>query len=688
MRKKGVAITMVLVLLISLFAVSCASKTARAVRSGNIEALKEYIAEGGDVNAPERGGKTLLMFAAEGGQIETSKLLLDNGALIDLQDNRGLTALMYGARKGHTDVLSFLIERGADKDIADTKGETALMYAADNDRFESLKALVEAGADINIVANNGYTAFLYTLRSSAKRPDGFSPAAEYLRGKGAKLDAKGDGAIDVFFSAISAGNGDVVSYLLDQGTPIDVSSRAGETPVTQAGADTRMAALLIERGADPNKTNKGGQSPLIKAIQEGSAEAAQYYIALGNDVNRGDNSGNTPLMFAASGWNPDLVQTLLSFSADVNIGNRAGKTALLFAVENSDARTVDVLLQAGAKADVKDSQGKGVVELVEVNPDKEAIVVLLKNAGVVFPEPEPAAEEEAVVAEAPADAPADAPESTPAAGPVLPNATGSERNLSISWSSMNDWSLKRIEGFDTESVFMNKATLKVRYYREKDWFFDHVIPVDINESGIPRFRQQYKVPMKDNAFVEVQVTFPTEGGKSVNVTEVKSVQNYVSVNFSSSDFRFTESAEVDWPAPGTPVEVDFKYNVYAVSKEARSQLSAAGDSIPMFKNDRDRDRAMMKVIITDDTGKLLAEKEGEFSVTGFLQSSISQPRRFTLPEGSKIRYRYEIPTKKGNLVYLEGTWPIQTVHSTETRFRTAAQAYIIPTGVEWNYKKN
>lgn len=686
MRKKGIATTMTLVLLISLFLVSCASQTARAVRSGNIEALEEYIAEGGDVNAPERGGKTFLMFAAEGGQIETSKLLLDNGALIDMQDNNGLTALMYGARKGHVQVLDFLIERGADKDIADTQGETALMYAADNDRFESLKTLVEAGADIDIVANNGYTAFLYTIRASAKRPEGFSPAADFLKSRGAKLDAKGDGAVDVFFSAISAGNGDVVAYLLDQGTPVEVSSRAGETPITQAGADTDMAALLIERGADPNKVNKGGQSPLIKAIQEGSAEAAQYYLALGNDVNRGDNSGNTPLMFAAASWNPDLVQTLLSYSADANIGNRAGKTALLFAVEKGDARTVELLIQAGAKADVKDSQGNGVVELVEGNPDKDAIVALLKNAGVVFPEPElkpePVAEEELVLATTPKEG-----SEVPATGPILPNATGPERSLSVSWSSMNDWSLKRIEGFDTESVFLNKATLKVRYYREKDWFFDHIIPVDINESGIPQFRQQYKVPMKDDAFVEVQITFPTEGGKSVNVTEVKSVQNYVSVNFSSGDFRFTEIAEVDWPAPGTPVEVDFKYNVYAVSKDIQNQLRSAGDEIPMFKNNQDRDRAMMKVIIKDESGQLLAEKEGEFSVTGFLQSSITQPRRFTLSEGSKIQYRYEIPTKKGNLVYLEGTWPVQTVHSTETRFRTAAQAYIIPSGLEWKYEK-
>ncbi|MFW5744668.1 MAG: ankyrin repeat domain-containing protein, partial [Spirochaetota bacterium] len=64
----------------------CASSEARAARSGDIDALREYVADGGDVNASQRNGRTLLMISTEAGQVESVRYLLDNGALVDARD--------------------------------------------------------------------------------------------------------------------------------------------------------------------------------------------------------------------------------------------------------------------------------------------------------------------------------------------------------------------------------------------------------------------------------------------------------------------------------------------------------------------------------------------------------------------------------------------------------------------------
>ena len=46
---------MLLALITAVVLIGCASAEARAVRSGDIEGIREYINSGGDVNAPQRG---------------------------------------------------------------------------------------------------------------------------------------------------------------------------------------------------------------------------------------------------------------------------------------------------------------------------------------------------------------------------------------------------------------------------------------------------------------------------------------------------------------------------------------------------------------------------------------------------------------------------------------------------------
>ena len=62
----------------------------QAVRGGNIEVVKQAIADGADVNAKTEDGWTPLHFATSVGYEEITELLIAKGADVNARDNRCL----------------------------------------------------------------------------------------------------------------------------------------------------------------------------------------------------------------------------------------------------------------------------------------------------------------------------------------------------------------------------------------------------------------------------------------------------------------------------------------------------------------------------------------------------------------------------------------------------------------------
>ena len=84
-----------------------------------------------------------LIDAARYGDLETVKLLIENGADIDAKDKDGYTVLMYASNNGNLEIIKYLVENGADINIKDKNGDTALNYA----RTEGIKeVLIKTGA--------------------------------------------------------------------------------------------------------------------------------------------------------------------------------------------------------------------------------------------------------------------------------------------------------------------------------------------------------------------------------------------------------------------------------------------------------------------------------------------------------------------------------------------------------------
>jgi PBP1b-binding outer membrane lipoprotein LpoB len=85
-----------------------------AAYDGNIEAIKQHIAAGADVNEKDEKGATPLHGAAFTGRMEVVELLIANGANVNAKDKDGGTPLLHATLSGHREIVELLISKGAD----------------------------------------------------------------------------------------------------------------------------------------------------------------------------------------------------------------------------------------------------------------------------------------------------------------------------------------------------------------------------------------------------------------------------------------------------------------------------------------------------------------------------------------------------------------------------------------------
>ncbi len=159
----------------------------KAAKEGNIEAVKQHLAAGTDVNAKDIQGYTPLHHAANGGHKEIADLLIANGADVNAKDGGLVPPLHYAAAFGQKEVAELLIAKGADvnaKGVLD--GNTPLHWAAWNGHTEVAEFLIEKGAHVN--AKNGLDQTPLNLAEAV-----LPPAAAHARKETADLLRKHGG---------------------------------------------------------------------------------------------------------------------------------------------------------------------------------------------------------------------------------------------------------------------------------------------------------------------------------------------------------------------------------------------------------------------------------------------------------------------------------------------------------------
>ena len=210
----------------------------QAIFRGNTESVKEFLADGADVNSKiftMSGEYTLLQWVAVVGHIEIAILLIDNGA--DLQARThdlpwgqpsGGTPLYLAAQYGHKEILELLISRGADMNVKDDWGATPLHLTTSK---EIAEILINKEADVNAKDGRGSTP----LHNAASR--NHKEIAELLITKGANVDATDDRGWTPLHEAAYSGRKEVSELLIVEGADVNAKSKAGHMQVPMTPLD-------------------------------------------------------------------------------------------------------------------------------------------------------------------------------------------------------------------------------------------------------------------------------------------------------------------------------------------------------------------------------------------------------------------------------------------------------------------
>ena len=83
-----------------------------AARDGNIEAVKQHLADGADVNARVNDGWTPMHFAIDYGRKEVAELLIAEGADVNAKDDDGETPLDIATDEIKTETVDLLRKHG------------------------------------------------------------------------------------------------------------------------------------------------------------------------------------------------------------------------------------------------------------------------------------------------------------------------------------------------------------------------------------------------------------------------------------------------------------------------------------------------------------------------------------------------------------------------------------------------
>jgi ankyrin repeat protein len=307
----------------------------KAARQGNIEAVKQHLAAGMDVNAKGDYDFTPLHKAAGAGHKEVAKLLIANGADVNAKDVIGQTPLLDAAGGGHKEVVELLIAKGADVNAKDKYGRTPLHS------------------------------------SIGKIGKGNKEVVELLIAKGADVNAKDD-LIEwtPLFMAVEEGHKEIVELLITADADVNAKGFGGNTPLDLAifNKDTKVANLLRKHGGKTGEELP--PSTLFEAASRGALQEVKDFLAKGADVNaKKAVEGESPLHCAALYGHKEVVELLIAEGADVNAQGVDGETPLDWA----DGETADLLRKHGGKTveevSIHVAAKKGNIEAVRQHLD-------------------------------------------------------------------------------------------------------------------------------------------------------------------------------------------------------------------------------------------------------------------------------------------------------------------------------
>jgi ankyrin repeat protein len=297
-----------------------------------------------------------------------------NGADVNAKDNRGLTAVVYASGNGNLELVKYLMGKGADlkAETTDKIGVTnALSEAIGSGNKSLVEFLLAQGMDLTSIGckygmwkavGSGKTELVHFLAEKLSDPSCFNEALtragrdeemlNFLLSKGADINYSGTigNGNSAWYTALmwAAFKNDktIAEFLITKGANVNKGDGKGNTPLGEAiiSGHLAMAEFLLSKGANPSH-----ELPL--AAGSGKMEFVKLLVEHGADLNfeETDHFRDTALIQVAFYGNKGLTIYLLSKGADPNKRDVSGETALMAAKRKNRFEIVKILREAGAK---------------------------------------------------------------------------------------------------------------------------------------------------------------------------------------------------------------------------------------------------------------------------------------------------------------------------------------------------
>jgi len=214
-----------------------------AAEAGYIEAVKQHLAAGADVNAKEDDGWTPLQFAAKYGHKEVAELLIAKGADVNAKTNEGYTPLDRAIQRKNIETADLLRKHGAK-----SGAEDSILIAAMVGNIVAVKKHLSDGADVNAMTKYSRNTPL-DLAIQLDQTE----IADLLRKHGGMMAQELRSGMSPLHAAAGKGLKEVVELLIDKGANVNARKSGkykGETPLDIAIEfnHTELADLLRKHG--------------------------------------------------------------------------------------------------------------------------------------------------------------------------------------------------------------------------------------------------------------------------------------------------------------------------------------------------------------------------------------------------------------------------------------------------------
>ena len=148
---------------------------------------------------------------------------------------------------------------------------------------------------------------------------------------------------------------------------------------TVLGEIAKVRKILYSGMVDVNSVNRMyyDSTALIEAVNRGKKQMVKLLLHAGADPNKGDKRGRTPLLWAVGNW--DVFKVLLDAGAEPDKENDYGYTPLHMAACGSYKHAVKMLLEKGADPTKRDGKGRDALAHAAMNGQKDVVIFLLER---------------------------------------------------------------------------------------------------------------------------------------------------------------------------------------------------------------------------------------------------------------------------------------------------------------------